>query len=385
MHLQVHGEWLGHEACFVRWDCAADSPSVHWEGDCGLVGRTLDLESAYKQATSHPEDRWCRSIVVWNPVEKTPAFFLASALMFGSTAAVYAFNRLSKSLWHLQTCILSIMGTVYFDDFPMLEFQATSASARECSENLLELLGWQFAEGRKALPFDNVFTVFGINMDLPQSRAGRVPSGNKPDRVQSLLAAGSGLCTKGRVERGDAASLHGELNFARGQYIGSESKPVMSLVSSIATDGWHDPRKEELTIAAAYMLRVLAHAEWKLVDIGDELRPVLVFSDGAWEPGATKSGGAGLALIDPVAGARVVHHVVIPPKLLEFWTASGKKQVITELELWPVVVGVQNLASFLHRRKVLWFIDNIAVKDMLVKGSANLFAMISEALHPAGL
>ena len=31
------------------------SPSVHWEGDCGLVGRTLDLESAYKQATSHPD------------------------------------------------------------------------------------------------------------------------------------------------------------------------------------------------------------------------------------------------------------------------------------------------------------------------------------------
>ena len=262
------------------------------------------------------------------------------------------------------------MGTVCFDDFPMLEFQATSASARECSENLLELLGWQFAEeGLKALPFDNVFTVFGINMDLPQSRAGRVASGNKPERVQSLLAAGSGLCTKGRVERGDAASLHGQLNFAQGQYIGSELKPVMSLVSSIATEGWHDPRKEELTIAAAYMLRVLAHAEWKLVDIGDELRPVLVFSDGAWEPGATKSDGAGLALIDPVAGARVVHHVVIPPKLLEFWTASGKKQVITELELWPVVVGVQNLASFLHRRKALWFIDNNAVKDMLVKGS----------------
>ena len=135
------------------------SPSAHWEGDCGLVGRTLDLESAYKQATSHPEDRWCRGIVVWNPNDKVPAFFITSALMFGSTAAVYAFNRLSKSLWHLQTC-LNIMGTVYYDDFPMLDFKATSDSARKCSEDLLKLLGWQFAEdGRKALPFDTVFTV----------------------------------------------------------------------------------------------------------------------------------------------------------------------------------------------------------------------------------
>ena len=33
------------------------------------------------------------------------------------------------------------MGTVYYDDFPTLEFQATSVSARECSEGLLKMLG----------------------------------------------------------------------------------------------------------------------------------------------------------------------------------------------------------------------------------------------------
>ena len=135
-----------------------------------------------------------------------------------------------------------------------------------------------------------------------------------------------------------------------------------------------------------YMIQVLTNAVPKLIDIGDNRRPVLVFSDGAWEPGASKPDGAGLVLIDPVGGVRAVHQVAIPPKLLEFWMASGKKQVITELELWPVVVGMQNLASFLHRRRVLWFIDNNAVKDMLVKGStrgSNLFVMITEALHRA--
>ncbi len=66
--------------------------------------------------------------------------------------------------------------------------KATSSSARECSENLLRLLGWQFAEdGRKALPFDSAFTVLGINMDLSQSSGGKVSISNKPDRVKSLL------------------------------------------------------------------------------------------------------------------------------------------------------------------------------------------------------
>lgn len=39
------------------------------------------------------------------------------------------FKRLSRSLWHLQTCLLSIMGTVYYDDFPMLELRSTAGSA----------------------------------------------------------------------------------------------------------------------------------------------------------------------------------------------------------------------------------------------------------------
>ena len=54
----------------------------------------------------------------------------------------------------------------------------------------MKLLAWQFAEeGRKALRFDRVFTVLGINMDLSQSRVGRVLTGNKPERVQSLTTA----------------------------------------------------------------------------------------------------------------------------------------------------------------------------------------------------
>lgn len=65
-----------------------------------------------------------------------------------------------------------------------------------------------------------------------------------------------------------------------------------------------------------------------------------------------------------------------------------KKQAIAELELWPVVVGMQNFMHLIYRRRVPWFVDNNPMKDMLVKGStegSNLFAMVSEALRVAGL
>ena len=238
------------------------------------------------------------------------------------------------------------------------------------------------------MPFDCVFTVLGINMDLSQSSVGKVSISNKPDRVKSLLDTVEGLCSRGRVERGEAASLHGQLNFAQGQYIGSELKPVMSLFSSIAAEGWSDLRRSELVNASSFLSRVLKHARPKVIDLGDELCPVLVFSDGAWEPGAAKPEGARLVIIDRLSQLKADYQVALPPCLLDSWRASGKKQVITELELWPVVVGMQNLSGILRKRRVLWFIDNNAVKDMLVKGStrgSNLFAMIPESLFLAGL
>ena len=70
------------------------------------------------------------------------------------------------------------------------------------------------------MPFDKVFTVLGINMDLSHSKVGRVFFSNKPERVQSLLAAVGDLCKRERVERGEAASLHGQLNFAQGNTLG---------------------------------------------------------------------------------------------------------------------------------------------------------------------
>ena len=103
-------------------------------------------------------------------------------------------------------------------------------------------------------------------MDLSMSSRGRVSISNKPDRVKSLLV--EGLCSRGRVERGEAASLHGQLNFAQGQYIGSELKPVMNLFSSVASEGWSDSRKGELLNAALFMRRVLIHAEPRRIDLG---------------------------------------------------------------------------------------------------------------------
>lgn len=66
----------------------------------------------------------------------------------------------------------------------------------------------------------------------------------------------------------------------------------MHLFSFIAVAGWHDSRKTELS-DNSFLSGVLATASSKVIDTGEELRPILFFSDGAWEPNSASPDCAG--------------------------------------------------------------------------------------------
>ena len=61
-------------------------------------GRCLDLSKAYKQLAVAADHRSLAVIFFVDPEERT-RFYIPNSLMFGSTAAVYSFNRVSRSLW----------------------------------------------------------------------------------------------------------------------------------------------------------------------------------------------------------------------------------------------------------------------------------------------
>ena len=80
-------------------------------GSTKLYGRTLDLKAAYKQVATAFDNRWSAVVVAFCPLTNQPAYFISIALLFGSTAAVHAFNRLSKTLWHSMCAVLDLMCT----------------------------------------------------------------------------------------------------------------------------------------------------------------------------------------------------------------------------------------------------------------------------------
>ena len=123
------------------------------------LGKCLDLSKAYKQMGVLPDHRHL-AVIFFHDYTGNPRFYVSNSLMFGATAAVYSFNRVSRSLWYLFNRMLLIPCGVFFDDFPMFSPKELALDADQSASELLDLLGWKHARtGPKGRPFESCFNV----------------------------------------------------------------------------------------------------------------------------------------------------------------------------------------------------------------------------------
>ena len=131
-----------------------------------LLGKVADLKSAYKQMPSSPRSASV-SVIAVRLAKDNDAYFRALSLMFGTTAAVYGFLRISRAISAL-SCSLLVLDTIeFFDDFSMIQPARLPGSAESSFLTLLKLLGWQVADSAaKAKPFGKTFVTLGVQLDL---------------------------------------------------------------------------------------------------------------------------------------------------------------------------------------------------------------------------
>lgn len=350
-----------------------------WKGNLSLLGRTLDLTAAYKQLPVNPKVGFVRTLVAYDPVKHQKAFFLMNSLPFGATSSVYAFNRVARSLWFLMVKLGSIWTTQYYDDFPNIELAAMASSSRGFMEFLLNAVGWRFAStGKKAPPFAETFRVLGVEVELSQVGNGKLIIANKQERVDQIKQFLCDVMDRQKISSAEASSLHGQLNFAQGQYYGCSLKPGMAFLQQILSNGWRPELKSSLGLCSAFLVASLMGAPPRTISVSDEMTPVLLFTDGAYEPeGGGMKGSAGLVIIDPVSKFKIVQEVIVPDELHSHWQRTGSKQLIALMELWPVAMAFQTYGKQFSNRRWLSFIDNNAVRDGLIKGSSPLCDMFS--------
>ena len=53
-------------------------------------------------------------VILVPDADGSPTYFISNSLIFGSLAAVFSFNRISRSIWHLINYFLKVPTAVYY-------------------------------------------------------------------------------------------------------------------------------------------------------------------------------------------------------------------------------------------------------------------------------
>ena len=209
-----------------------------WFGECykhglnpKLVVRTFDLTSAYRQVALSACGRRYACIRVFDPKDKRVKFFRCSVLPFGAVRSVHSFLRLARAIWWLGVCGCKLLWTSFYDDYTAYSKPAVSRNTDATIETLFRLLGWVFAEeGDKCMPFGDVCTALGVDLDLTMSSQGLSFVKNTESRVQELCKDLEEVIQAKVLSAKSAQRLRGRMQFAETRIFGRTGKTLYESV-----------------------------------------------------------------------------------------------------------------------------------------------------------
>ena len=294
-----------------------------------------------------------------------PQYFVPNALMFGSTAAVYAFNRVSRSLWFLMNKFLLVPCAVYFDDYPMFCQENSAESTDHLVSDFLDLLGWRHDRtGPKGKPFAPAFDVLGLTINLSRLGVGKeLEVMNKEGSAEKIAAKVQAVQRRGKMTLPEAQEIHGLLNFANGHFSGRALKYACFKIFSLVSHGESSP--PSLGIWCEDVLSLLSESKPRKIPLGLDTKKILIFTDGSWED---SSAGLGAVIINESSGPGVVIQDMVRQSLLDLWKDLVGDHLIWQIELFAAVLVRWEFQMELSNKRVLLFIDNNSARGCILKG-----------------
>jgi len=357
------GRWIG--------ELHRDWSLTEWRD---LKGRVADLRNAYKQVAVHPAHSAFSVVAVQNPQGGKVELFRAVALMFGETAAVYGFLRISRALAALCARLFHLLLVEFFDDFTQIEPGRTSASAMSTLESMFGLLGWDVSMAvTKRFDFDTSFVSLGVQVDFCSAQVGEITVRNKPGRLESIKEAIMKITEQKSLGFKEALSIKGKLTYAEGQLFYRVAAPACRLLSRWAQCGADKPLTLEMEAILMSVCEALSNARPKIIRPRWSCSPVIVFTDGACEDQCTSVGG----VIFEAGGNPEAFGAIMAPEVVESWASKvGQKQMIGQAELFPLLVARLTWASKLRGKRVIFFIDNDSARLACIKAYSPILASL---------
>ena len=338
--------------------------------------KTLDLKSAYKQLALNDLEARKSVICLKCPDDGQVYGFVCKTLPFGAVASVLHFNRFAR---FLKAVFLrcGVVACNYFDDYPIVELSPLSDNTEGTLKAITKLLGITVAEDKDE-SFSSVTDLLGVTLDLTDRVMGEVRVCNKLERKKDLTLALDEVIDSRFINPMHIPSLFGRLQFAESQILGRAGGLALKTLRQLETSRCSkvDLDAEQITMFG-FLRRRLNHAKPRSITTTSSCPPVLVFSDGAYEPADMEGDLVGKSSIGGVIFVRETSHIicrafgcVVPKAVVEMWAKAGKKHLIGQTELYAVVLARKLWASYINNSRCIFFIDHGGVMSACIKGNA---------------
>ena len=346
--------------------------------DQNIAGWVLDERKAYRQVPVRPDHRKYSVIVLKDPGDGVPKFFIMVGHSFGLVSAVYNYNRRSAFINEVLVSLFGLVAFSFYDDKYGFEPACTIESAHLVAQSVHWWLGAHYDQ--KKLQLSRSPTILGVTYDLE-----KMVLLIKDSRKAELLEEIDRILDVNSLDPGTAGKLKGKLMFGASQLWGklgraflraiSERQYARSTADSFSLD-------EALKRSPQHWRGLINEGPPRPIELrSSKVSDVVIFTDG-FTPDPRKNEKlperVGAVMFDRRLCRPVQFTEVVPKRIIKKWIP--RKTQIVPIEMIAPILALETFRDRLVGADVIILIDSEAVEAALIKGYSSkedLYDLIS--------
>jgi hypothetical protein len=225
----------------------------------------------------------------------------------------------------------------------------------------------------KDLPWAEAFAALGVVYDIVEIRLGKSTIANKPNRAEKAVAMILQFIAALWASTKDLESTRGKLQYIEAQVFGKAGKSALTALRR--TRGCGKKFTSEDVDKMKWIIEWLNSAVPRPISPSYKGPPLILFTDGAcegYESVETTMTTCGAVLLDRRDNSALVFGIEINKTLQAEWRdrGGGKKQLVTEAELLPVLLARRLWQDRIRGTKLIAYVDSNPAKFSLIRGTS---------------